>query len=113
MHAGLIGKNLFERLAGIPVEVHIASEFAYQDPLLTKKPFFILVSQSGETADLRACLVKNQRTPISNPNGHERTDFTLAREAKYFLELYAGPEIAVASYQSICRTSRSPRFISL
>jgi glucosamine--fructose-6-phosphate aminotransferase (isomerizing) len=57
MHASLIGKQLIERLALIPVEVHIASEFAYQKPLLSKNPFFILVTQSGETADLRACLV--------------------------------------------------------
>ena len=97
MHAGLIGKNLFERLVSIPVEVHIASEFAYQDPLLTKKPFFILVSQSGETADLRACLVKikEHQYPILTVTNVGTS--TLAREAKYFLELFAGPEIAVAS----------------
>ncbi|MCU0104184.1 glutamine--fructose-6-phosphate transaminase (isomerizing) [Acholeplasma vituli] len=97
MHAGLIGKNLFEKLAGIPVEVHIASEFAYQKPLLSKKPFFILVSQSGETADLRACLVniKEMNYPILTVTNVPTS--TLAREATYFLELYAGPEIAVAS----------------
>lgn len=97
MHAGLVGKTLFERLAGIPVEVHIASEFAYQNPLLSKKPFFILVSQSGETADLRACLVniKTQAHKILTITNVPTS--TLAREANYFLELYAGPEIAVAS----------------
>jgi glucosamine--fructose-6-phosphate aminotransferase (isomerizing) len=97
MHAGLIGKNLFERLDNIPVEVHIASEFAYQKPLLSKKPFFILVSQSGETADLRACLVniKEMNFPILTVTNVPTS--TLAREAKYFLELFAGPEIAVAS----------------
>ena len=97
MHAGLIGKNLFEWLSGIPAEVHIASEFAYQKPLLCNKPFFILVSQSGETADLRACLMNikelgHQVLTITNvPTS------TLAREASFFLEIYAGPEIAVAS----------------
>lgn len=97
MHAGLIGKQLFERLCSIPVEVHIASEFAYQKPLLSKKPFFILVTQSGETADLRACLVDlNERGYQSLTITNVPTS-TLAREATYFLELYAGPEIAVAS----------------
>ena len=97
MHAGLIGKNLFEKLASIPVEVHIASEFAYQQPLLSEKPFFILVSQSGETADLRACLVniKDQNYKVLTITNVATS--TLAREANYFLELYAGPEIAVAS----------------
>jgi glucosamine--fructose-6-phosphate aminotransferase (isomerizing) len=57
-HAGLIGKNYLEKLAGIPCEVHIASEFVYNMPLIDKKPLFIMISQSGETADLRACLVK-------------------------------------------------------
>jgi glucosamine--fructose-6-phosphate aminotransferase (isomerizing) len=84
-------------MASIPVEIHIASEFAYQKPILSKKPFFILVTQSGETADLRACLVgiteQNYKTlTITNvPTS------TLAREATYFLQLFAGPEIAVAS----------------
>jgi glucosamine--fructose-6-phosphate aminotransferase (isomerizing) len=97
MHAGLIGKQLFEKMASIPVEVHIASEFAYQKPLLSKKPFFILVTQSGETADLRACLVD------INEHGYQTLTITnvptstLAREATFHLELYAGPEIAVAS----------------
>lgn len=97
MHAGLVGKQLIEKLSSIPVEVHIASEFAYQKPLLSKNPFFILVTQSGETADLRACVVlinemKYQSLTITNvPTS------TLAREATYSLELYAGPEIAVAS----------------
>jgi len=97
MHAGLVGKQLFEKLCDIPTEVHIASEFAYQSPLLSTNPFFILVTQSGETADLRACLMNlidlgYQTLTITNvPTS------TLAREATYALELYAGPEIAVAS----------------
>ncbi|KGO31857.1 hypothetical protein Q757_04605, partial [Oenococcus alcoholitolerans] len=49
-HAGLIGRRFFEKWAGIPTEVHVASEFAYDQPLLPKKPFFIFISQSGETA---------------------------------------------------------------
>jgi glucosamine--fructose-6-phosphate aminotransferase (isomerizing) len=97
MHAALIGKVLFENILKKPVEVHIASEFAYQSPLLSNKPFFILITQSGETADLRACLLK-----LNEANHHTLTltnvaTSTLAREATYFMELYAGPEIAVAS----------------
>lgn len=97
MHAGLVGKQLIEKLDSIPVEVHIASEFAYQQPLISKKPFFILVTQSGETADLRACLVmlKEKNYPILTITNVATS--TLAREASFFLELYAGPEIAVAS----------------
>lgn len=97
MHASLVGKQLFERLSHKPVEVHIASEFAYQKPLLSEKPFFILVTQSGETADLRACLVllKEKNYPILTITNVKTS--TLAREATYALSLYAGPEIAVAS----------------
>lgn len=97
MHAGLIGKTLFEKLSLIPVEVHIASEFAYQKPLLSKKPFFILVTQSGETADLRACLVDLNERGFKSLTITNVPTSTLAREATFFLELYAGPEIAVAS----------------
>lgn len=97
MHAGFIGKRLFESLAGIPTEVHIASEFAYQMPLLTKNPFFVLVSQSGETADLRACLVKLKKRNYDVLTITNVITSTLAREANYALELFAGPEIAVAS----------------
>ena len=97
MHAGLIGKQMIEKMAHIPVEVHIASEFAYHEPLLPEKPFFILVTQSGETADLRACLVniKKKNYPILTITNVITS--TLAREADYALELFAGPEIAVAS----------------
>lgn len=97
MHAGFIGKRLFESLAGIPTEVHIASEFAYQMPLLTKNPFFVLVSQSGETADLRACLVKLKKRNYEILTITNVITSTLAREANFALELFAGPEIAVAS----------------
>lgn len=96
-HAGMIGKNVFERLAKIPTEVHVASEFVYNTPLLTEKPLFIFISQSGETADSRAVLVKIKELgykalTITNVPGS-----TLSREADYTLLLHAGPEIAVAS----------------
>ncbi|MER1986218.1 MAG: glutamine--fructose-6-phosphate transaminase (isomerizing) [Solibacillus sp.] len=96
-HAGLIGKQYFEKIAGIPVEVHISSEFGYNMPLLSKKPLFIFITQSGETADSRQVLVKIKELgykalTITNVSGS-----TLSREADYTLLLHAGPEIAVAS----------------
>lgn len=96
-HAGLIGKQYFEKVAGIPVEVHISSEFGYNMPLLSKKPLFIFITQSGETADSRQVLVKIKEQgykalTITNVQGS-----TLSREANYTLLLHAGPEIAVAS----------------
>ena len=96
-HAGLVGKQFIEKLAKIPVEVHISSEFGYNMPLLSEKPLFIFISQSGETADSRAVLVKikemgHPTLTITNVPGS-----TLSREADYTLLLHAGPEIAVAS----------------
>ncbi|WP_449619481.1 glutamine--fructose-6-phosphate transaminase (isomerizing) [Robertmurraya sp. Marseille-Q9965] len=96
-HAGLVGKQLIEKMAKIPVEVHIASEFGYNMPLLSEKPLFIFISQSGETADSRAVLVNvkamgYKALTITNVPGS-----TLSREADYTLLLHAGPEIAVAS----------------
>jgi len=57
-HAGLVGKQFIETWAKVPVEVHVASEFSYNMPLLSEKPLFIFISQSGETADSRAVLVQ-------------------------------------------------------
>ncbi len=96
-HAGLVGKQFIEKMAGVPVEVHIASEFSYNMPLLSEKPLFIYITQSGETADSRAVLVQ------TNKLGHKAITITnvpgstLSREANYTLPLHAGPEIAVAS----------------
>ncbi|MFD1360953.1 glutamine--fructose-6-phosphate transaminase (isomerizing) [Lentibacillus salinarum] len=96
-HAGLVGKQFLEKMAGIPVEVHVASEFSYNMPLLSEKPLFVFISQSGETADSRSVLVKIKEMgypalTITNVPGS-----TLSREADFTLNLYAGPEIAVAS----------------
>lgn len=97
MHAGLVGKRLFETLLNKPVEVHIASEFAYHRPILDQNPFFILVSQSGETADLRACLTQLRHDKYKTLTITNVITATLARESDYSLEIHAGPEIAVAS----------------
>lgn len=96
-HAGLVGKQYIEDWAKVPVEVHVASEFSYNMPLLSKKPLFIFLSQSGETADSRAVLVQvkelgHKALTITNVPGS-----TLSREADFTLLLHAGPEIAVAS----------------
>ncbi|PLR65942.1 MULTISPECIES: glutamine--fructose-6-phosphate transaminase (isomerizing) [Bacillaceae] len=96
-HAGLVGKQFIERWAKKPVEVHVASEFSYNMPILSEKPLFVFISQSGETADSRAVLVQikelgYQSLTITNVPGS-----TLSREANHTLLLHAGPEIAVAS----------------
>lgn len=96
-NAGLAAKQLIEQMTQIPVEVHLSSEFGYNVPLLSIKPFFIFLTQSGETADSRQVLVQVNRLghpslTITNVPGS-----TLSREAKHTLLLYAGPEIAVAS----------------
>ncbi|MDR3214929.1 MAG: glutamine--fructose-6-phosphate transaminase (isomerizing) [Bacilli bacterium] len=97
MHAGYVGKYLFEELVKKPVEVHLGSEFGYHLPLISKKPLFIFITQSGETADSRVALkLVNEKgyksLTITNVEGS-----TLSREATYTLLLKAGPEIAVAS----------------
>ncbi|SIS66233.1 glutamine--fructose-6-phosphate transaminase (isomerizing) [Salimicrobium flavidum] len=96
-HAGLLGKQFIEKMAEIPVEVHVASEFSYNMPLLSEKPLFVFISQSGETADSRSVLVQTKELghpalTLTNVPGS-----TLSREADYTLHLHAGPEIAVAS----------------
>lgn len=104
MHASLVGKQLLEELAGIPTEVHIASEFVYNTPLITEGSLFIFLSQSGETADSRAVLVKMKALghpclTITNVAGS-----TLSREANHTLLIHAGPEIAVASTKAYTAT---------
>jgi len=97
MHAGFVGKQLFEQLANIPTEVHISSEFVYNTPVVSQKPFFIFISQSGETADSRAVLVKIKKLGYKSLTITNAPGSTLSREADYTLLLHAGPEIAVAS----------------
>jgi glucosamine--fructose-6-phosphate aminotransferase (isomerizing) len=96
-HAGVVGKYVIEKLARVPVEVDIASEFRYRDPLINAGDLAIVVSQSGETADTRAALREARRrgarvVAITNVVGS-----SVAREADSILYTWAGPEIAVAS----------------
>ena len=96
-HAGLVGKSVIEQLARIPVDVEIASEYRYRDPLQTDNTLIIVISQSGETADTLAALrdakARGRRVlGITNVVGS-----SVAREADDVLITRAGPEIAVAS----------------
>ncbi|WP_373897198.1 glutamine--fructose-6-phosphate transaminase (isomerizing) [Haloimpatiens sp. FM7315] len=96
-HAGVVGKYAIERLARIPVEVDVASEFRYRDPIMNERTLMIVVSQSGETADtlavLREAKKQNARViAVTNVVGS-----TVSREADDVLYTWAGPEIAVAS----------------
>ena len=97
MHAGMVGKTAIERLARVPAEVDIASEFRYRDPILDPDDLVIIISQSGETSDTLAALklAKSRGVPvlaIVNVVGS-----SIARAADYVMYTYAGPEIAVAS----------------
>jgi glutamine---fructose-6-phosphate transaminase (isomerizing) len=96
-NAGLVGKQLIEQIARIPVEVFVASEFSYNMPLLSEKPLFIFISQSGETADSRSVLVQTKKLGYKAVTLTNVAGSTLSREADYTLLLHAGPEIAVAS----------------
>ena len=97
MHAGMVGKTAIEKLARVPAEVDIASEFRYRDPILDPEDLVIIISQSGETSDTLAALklAKSRGVPvlaIVNVVGS-----SIARAADHVLYTYAGPEIAVAS----------------
>lgn len=96
-HAGLVGKEFIEKWAGVPTEVYVASEFVYNMPLLSEKPLFIYISQSGETADSRAVLVETNKLGHKSLTITNVAGSTLSREADHTLLLHAGPEIAVAS----------------
>ncbi|MBV1756838.1 MAG: glutamine--fructose-6-phosphate transaminase (isomerizing), partial [Dethiosulfatibacter sp.] len=96
-HAGMVGKFLFEKITKKPTEVHISSEFVYNTPIISQKPLFVFISQSGETADSRAVLVKVSQMGYPTIAMTNVKGSTLYRETDYQLLLHAGPEIAVAS----------------
>lgn len=97
MHAGLIGKTLIERLARIPVNVEIASEFRYRDPILKPNDLVVLISQSGETADTLAALRHAKSQGVRTFGIVNVIGSSVAREADDVVYTLAGPEIAVAS----------------
>ncbi len=97
MHASYMAKYFFEKFCKIPTEVFCASELVYSTPLIKDNPCFIFLSQSGETADSIACMkkFKEQKFPIIAITNVETS--SMATLADYHLNLFAGPEIAVAS----------------
>ncbi|MDN6030554.1 MAG: glutamine--fructose-6-phosphate transaminase (isomerizing) [Lactococcus plantarum] len=96
-NAGYASKYVLETLTEKPVELGIASEWGYNMPRLSEKPFFIFLSQSGETADSRQVLVKTNELGIPSLTVTNVPGSTLSREASFTMLLHAGPEIAVAS----------------
>jgi glutamine---fructose-6-phosphate transaminase (isomerizing) len=97
LHAGMVGKLAIEHWAGIPVDVEVASEFRYRDPIVDAHTLVIAISQSGETSDTIAAAshARDQRAPViglCNVVGS-----TLAREADGVLYTHAGPEVGVAA----------------
>ena len=96
-HAGMVGKYALEKLARVPVEVDIASEFRYRDPLVDENSLVVVVSQSGETADTLAGLREAKRRGAHIIAVTNVVDSSVARDADDVIYTWAGPEIAVAS----------------
>jgi len=96
-HAGMVTKYLIERLARIPVEIDVASEFRYKDPLVGPDRPLVVISQSGETADTLAGLREGKRRGARVIGITNVVGSSVAREADDVLYTWAGPEIAVAS----------------
>ena len=96
-HAGLVGKYYIEKLARVLVEVDVASEFRYRDPIIDEQTLLIVVSQSGETSDTLAALKEAKRCGAKTLALTNVVGSSIAREADQVLYTWAGPEIAVAS----------------
>ena len=96
-HAGMTGKYVLEGLASIPVEVDLASEFRYRDPILEKDALVIVISQSGETADTLAALREAKAKGVKVLGIVNVVGSSIAREADNVMYTWAGPEIAVAT----------------
>lgn len=111
-NAGFASKSMIETLTDTPVELGIASEWGYNMLLLSKKPMFILLSQSGETADSRQVLVKANAMGVPSLTITNVPGSTLSREATYTMLLHAGPEIAVASTKAYTAQIAALAFLS-
>lgn len=96
-HAGITGKYVFEGLARIPVEVDLASEFRYRDPIVEEGTLIIIISQSGETADSLAALREAKKRGALTLGIVNVVGSSIAREADRVMYTWAGPEIAVAT----------------
>ena len=97
MHAGLVGKTAIEQLCRVPVKVEIASEFRYNNPILTEEDLVIVISQSGETADSLAALRLAKEKGAYTLGIVNVIGSSIAREADNVIYTWAGPEISVAS----------------
>lgn len=111
-NAGFAAKNMMEALTDTPVELGVASEWAYHLPILSQKPLFVLLTQSGETADSRQVLVKANELGIPSLTITNVPGSTLSREATYTMLLHAGPEIAVASTKAYTAQVAALAFLS-
>ncbi len=96
-YAGMVGKYAFERLAGIPAEVEVASEFRYRDTILDERTLVFAISQSGETADTIAAIKEAKRKGAFVRGIVNVVGSTIARETDGGTYIHAGPELAVAS----------------
>jgi glucosamine--fructose-6-phosphate aminotransferase (isomerizing) len=96
-HSAIIGKYMIEELARVPVEVDIASEFRYRTPILDSRTLFIIITQSGETADTLAAMREAKRLGASALSICNVIGSTASREADYVFYTHSGPEIGVAS----------------
>ncbi len=96
-YAGMIGKYAFEKLAGIPAELDVASEFRYRDPIIDENTLVFAISQSGETADTLAAVREAKRKGAFVRGIVNVVGSTIARETDGGTYIHAGPELAVAS----------------
>ena len=97
MHAGLVGKSLIQSLIGIHVDVVMASEFMYNDPIVDKTTLVIAISQSGETIDTLEALKFARKCGSPSISIVNVKGASIARASEYVIYTNAGPEIAVAS----------------
>jgi len=100
LYASYMGKYFFEKLCGIPTECFVASELVYSNPLMTKKPIFIFVSQSGETLDCITVMKKYKEQNFKIITITNNTASTMANLSDYLLDICANAEISVASTKS-------------
>ncbi len=96
-HAGCVGKGVIEKLCRVPVEVDVASEFRYKDPIIDDRSIVIIISQSGETLDTLAAMREAKKRGAKTLSIVNVIGSSIAREADYVLYTAAGPEISVAS----------------
>ena len=112
-HAGLVGKYIIEKIAKIPVEIDVASEFRYRDPFVDEKTLFIAISQSGETLDTLAALREAKRKGARVLSVVNVVGSSVARESDDVFYTWAGPEIAVASTKAYTTQLMSMYLIAL